>query len=97
MTSFGKLPTAYDKAIDALGEEFSTTLLQYVFKAMELWHLEEKKVTEITNSTNLVSYTNAVIEKFRTRAIMRVGAEREDLWHTQEELDKMREDKAKSD
>ena len=65
-----------------LKEDNLITLLQYCFKTMELISWDVKEVIELSKLTTLpyLNFVNLMYTKFSTSAIMRVGAERGDLW-----------------
>ena len=65
INNFNKI-AKYEDLLDKLDEDEAITLLQYSFKAMELWHRGEESVMKICDSNKYIQYLNHVMKLYRT-------------------------------
>ncbi len=77
--SLGKVSN-YKKLLEDLGEDNSLVLIMYCYKAFELQHRMEEKITSIMNHVKLLNFLNESFQVFYSTGIARTGFERGDLW-----------------
>lgn len=69
VTNFNKV-TNYEDLLKKIDEDEAITLLQYGFKAMELYHRKEEAIMKACDSNKYIAYLNQIMGLYRTRAIM---------------------------